>query len=249
MEARGEDTTTLVAPTIVNDNYVSCCHCFRKFAPATAERHIPKCKDIFNRPKPPRNIRLEKIEDTKSKTILKKISHQTEGSEIPSSEELSAQPISLRTQGKFTIRKTPISETKPRQNALSSIRSPEPLELIDNGHEINYSPPKLKSFRSQSPQAIREFKKVFSEPMPKKDNLLQNYQSLVARVGHYATECCPYCQRKFGTHAAERHIPVCKDIQRRIRVKKSDVQILFEDKKRPIMNMTSFTTKMGFNNK
>lgn len=34
------------------DDLVFCPYCTRKFNPATAERHIPKCKDTVNRPKP-----------------------------------------------------------------------------------------------------------------------------------------------------------------------------------------------------
>ncbi|NWZ62605.1 ZC21C protein, partial [Acrocephalus arundinaceus] len=36
-----------------NSDYVACTYCGRKFAPRVAERHIPKCKDIKNRPPPP----------------------------------------------------------------------------------------------------------------------------------------------------------------------------------------------------
>ncbi|CAH6846399.1 zinc finger C2HC domain-containing protein 1C [Phodopus roborovskii] len=35
-------------------DYVQCPHCSRHFAPKVAERHIPKCKTIKNRPPPPR---------------------------------------------------------------------------------------------------------------------------------------------------------------------------------------------------
>ena len=34
-------------------SYVQCRYCGRKYNPEVAERHIPKCKDIINKPKPP----------------------------------------------------------------------------------------------------------------------------------------------------------------------------------------------------
>uniref|UniRef100_A0A8C8BYG3 C2HC/C3H-type domain-containing protein n=1 Tax=Oncorhynchus tshawytscha TaxID=74940 RepID=A0A8C8BYG3_ONCTS len=38
-----------------NDDYVTCPHCARRFAPGPAERHIPKCQNIKSRPPPPRH--------------------------------------------------------------------------------------------------------------------------------------------------------------------------------------------------
>ena len=43
-------------PPAANTNYVKCPHCHRSFAPATAERHIPKCKNTLNRPKGPPSV-------------------------------------------------------------------------------------------------------------------------------------------------------------------------------------------------
>ncbi|NWW51246.1 ZC21C protein, partial [Pedionomus torquatus] len=40
-------------PPIENPDYVACPYCGRRFAPNSAERHIPKCKNIKNRPPPP----------------------------------------------------------------------------------------------------------------------------------------------------------------------------------------------------
>ena len=37
-------------PPSENPDYVQCPHCERKFNAATAERHIPKCKDIKAKP-------------------------------------------------------------------------------------------------------------------------------------------------------------------------------------------------------
>ncbi len=40
-------------PVSVNPDYIQCPHCRRNFAPKAAERHIPKCVDIQNKPRPP----------------------------------------------------------------------------------------------------------------------------------------------------------------------------------------------------
>nr|XP_056708175.1 zinc finger C2HC domain-containing protein 1C [Euleptes europaea] len=41
------------APPMENPDYKLCPYCTRQFAPKVAERHIPKCKNIKNRPPPP----------------------------------------------------------------------------------------------------------------------------------------------------------------------------------------------------
>ncbi|KFP37338.1 Zinc finger C2HC domain-containing protein 1C, partial [Chlamydotis macqueenii] len=52
--SRGGKTSDLPPlPPIENPDYVACPHCSRRFAPRAAERHIPKCKTIKNRPPPP----------------------------------------------------------------------------------------------------------------------------------------------------------------------------------------------------
>ncbi|CAG9326999.1 unnamed protein product [Blepharisma stoltei] len=49
------------SPTSLEDTYTQCPHCGRRFAPLPAERHIPKCKDIINKPKPLRIVLKDKI--------------------------------------------------------------------------------------------------------------------------------------------------------------------------------------------
>jgi hypothetical protein len=51
VQAQGGKITDLPPPPKSNyDHYVECQYCGRKYAKDVAERHIPKCKDIINKP-------------------------------------------------------------------------------------------------------------------------------------------------------------------------------------------------------
>lgn len=54
-QAAGLDIRLLPAPAVSShtEDYVQCPFCDRRFSQNAAERHIPKCRDIINRPKPP----------------------------------------------------------------------------------------------------------------------------------------------------------------------------------------------------
>lgn len=50
-EAKGGKISDLPPPPPSNyDHYIECRHCGRKYAPDVAERHIPKCANIINKP-------------------------------------------------------------------------------------------------------------------------------------------------------------------------------------------------------
>lgn len=51
-EEEGGDFSKIKAPTSNYDHYVECPYCGRKYDKEVAERHIPKCKDIINKPNP-----------------------------------------------------------------------------------------------------------------------------------------------------------------------------------------------------
>lgn len=51
IEAKGGKISDLPPPPPSNyDHYIECRHCGRKYAPDVAERHIPKCANIINKP-------------------------------------------------------------------------------------------------------------------------------------------------------------------------------------------------------
>lgn len=56
----GVDIRTIQPPPSTSDysDYVNCPYCGRNYAPQTAEKHIPKCANIVNKPKPPPSRRL-----------------------------------------------------------------------------------------------------------------------------------------------------------------------------------------------
>ncbi len=61
IQAKGGDLSKLPPPPKSNyDHYVQCKYCGRKYAPEVAERHIPKCATIINKPG---GIKPSKIQD------------------------------------------------------------------------------------------------------------------------------------------------------------------------------------------
>ncbi len=68
IEEEGGDISQIpVVPSQPDDDMVECEYCMRRFAPLTAERHIPHCKNTIHRPKPTAEIakRLKEKEEEK----------------------------------------------------------------------------------------------------------------------------------------------------------------------------------------
>ena len=56
VQAAGGDIRKIQAPVQHHDpssDYIQCPYCSRKYSQPVAERHIPSCKNIINKPKPP----------------------------------------------------------------------------------------------------------------------------------------------------------------------------------------------------
>lgn len=56
-------------------------------------------------------------------------------------------------------------------------------------------------------------KTIISEPLPKRDELLSNYQDLQSRLASHSNVQCPHCLRNFAQKAAERHISICQNLR------------------------------------
>ena len=75
VEEKGISTIGLRPPISLSEELIECPVCHRKFARIPAERHIPKCKDIIHKPKPPPlyrepSTKLPSIKKSKIKEML-----------------------------------------------------------------------------------------------------------------------------------------------------------------------------------
>ena len=75
VEEKGISTIGLRPPISLSEEHIECPTCHRKFARIPAERHIPKCKDIIHKPKPPPPYRepstkLPSIKKSKIKEMM-----------------------------------------------------------------------------------------------------------------------------------------------------------------------------------
>ena len=68
VEMEGGDISKIpIIPSEPNEDYILCQYWSRRFAPKVADRHIPKWKDMINRPKPPPHILKKQKENEEMK--------------------------------------------------------------------------------------------------------------------------------------------------------------------------------------
>jgi hypothetical protein len=65
------------------EEYLTCPHCLRKFAPGPAEKHIKKCKDIIHRPKPPPSKVLPQLKNRNHSFIKERVREASSGKNSP----------------------------------------------------------------------------------------------------------------------------------------------------------------------
>jgi hypothetical protein len=76
IQAKGGKISDLPPPPKGNyDHYIECKYCGRKYAPDVAERHIPKCANIINKPGgiKPSKIQEKYIQGTGANTMKPKV--------------------------------------------------------------------------------------------------------------------------------------------------------------------------------
>ncbi|KAL4474913.1 hypothetical protein ABPG74_001609 [Tetrahymena malaccensis] len=104
--------TQMNSSDFIYQQYVMCQYCLRKFKPQVAEQHIPNCKNIFNRPKPPKKQQEKENEGKK----------QNE-----------------RSSNKLKIRKESIEKDVEIKNQSSSYQNSERINIKDKLFQINDS--------------------------------------------------------------------------------------------------------------
>jgi len=158
-----------------------------------------------------------------------------------------SQISNLKTESKILFKKLNSLDNTGKHPSGHDITRGDGRDTSPQGHEIKLSDKKGRDYRSQSPGGFqRDIKKVFTEALPRKEDLLQNYQNIFDRSSAYSTQACPYCSRKFSQHAAERHIPVCKNLKSRLLKKVNEQDNSTEEKVKPKMFLTGLGTKPGF---
>jgi predicted Zn-ribbon and HTH transcriptional regulator len=116
VEEKGISTMGLKPPASLVEDLIECPICHRKFAPIPADRHIPRCRDIIHKPKPPPlyrepSTKLPEIKKSKMKELLLQHSPVSEG-------EFSMTP----NQSKQTFEKSPSPNTTLQKISLTHDR-------------------------------------------------------------------------------------------------------------------------------
>lgn len=220
-EEGGDISKIPVIPSAPNDDYVECQYCYRRYAPKVADRHIPKCRDMINRPKPPPHIlkRLKEEESKKKQRREHKMSNKAHNRDTKNltanhfGKDLQAETSkeSFNTQYPF---KPPLKkiieenedapyQTRSKRNLVKDMeasakrgRSMNPNALKSNGFAksaINNSTSYQTNFNDVAISTSTS-KNFMQSPLTTIENKksFQRSESLIARSSNYSTIPCPH---------------------------------------------------------
>lgn len=207
-----------------------------------AERHIPKCKDMINRPKPPPHILKRLKEEEAQKKARREKRLQRSGHKIdcknmtanafgkglnhePSDDAFNTQypfkpPLHhITEENEEEAAKKRANKKHPYQNMEVNTKrgkSMNPKAMRSNGFSrsgINNSTSYQSNFNDAA-FSTSTSKNFMNSPMGNTENrkTYHRSESLVARSSCYSTVPCPHCDRTFSSAAAERHVPICKKL-------------------------------------
>ena len=257
VEMQGGDISKIpVAPSEPNEDYIEWQYWYRRYAPKVADRHIPKWKDMINRPKPPPHI-LKKMQNNKTPKMMQKLTKRKVNSSLvqkdPKNLTANAFGKDLQTDNYKEIFNTqypfqgPLKRI-PEQNEdenLKISRRDKNLSKTEvrgkRGKSMNHKALKSNGFSKSginnnssyqsnfndaaiSTSTSKHFiNNVQNEHQESKQNIHRS-DSLIARSTSYSAVPCPYWDRKFSSNAAERHIPIWKNILNKPTALKQSIQ-------------------------
>ena len=149
-------------PPSLNPDYVHCQYCDRRFNPEVAERHIPKCKDTINRPRPPK----QKALDVYNKPVTNK---QHFNSRAPAKQAGRGQNMALGN-----LPQTEVLETRGRRASFGTVQKRGKQNKMQSG--TNYGRPNMSpgQFSNQSNANSMQSSGYYS---PKYDNRFGSYDN------------------------------------------------------------------------
>ncbi|XP_065672894.1 uncharacterized protein LOC100211834 [Hydra vulgaris] len=150
MDNGGKASDLPPPPPSLNLDYIECQHCSRRFNPTVAERHIPKCASIFNRPRPPKQRALDlikkKIDNAdymKPMEFMKSI-ERTEyyrKNSLKSNEKKTIAPVTISHSTKKSLRYSNYLSSQEAVKSLgNAVQRPSTSLTHKNSYNDSYKP-------------------------------------------------------------------------------------------------------------
>ena len=199
LEQTGVDVSNLKPPPSINDDYIQCPHCLRKYAPIPAERHIPKCKDIIHKPRPPPNITSSGVHLPDINLTSRRKSNLN---------ELSFRNTRYRLTSKTNLNYSNISEVNEYNSSSDEFI---PFMRISPQPEIK------KNFITESEKHnSKKIIKLDNRDAKKRGNILSRLDSTSLNLTAVLINCieCQICGKNIQERDAEKHVTICSKMLR-----------------------------------